>query len=273
RHFLRERLRYRTDGLPMAQERHSHHWRDFDQLHHPGHYILGYRFAVHCHGQQHGGQRNQQCSHADGQCRCGGAFDYHSAGQPDGDGWADGHVQRGSDGYRTLELPVDERRHHHSGGDVFELHHPGHYILGYRFAVHCGGQQHSGQCDEQRRRPHGECGSRTRHSGESYFPQLWKRRDWEHVVTSLDHHQYRDGHTGHYPSDRSWLGVLHCQWIFAALECEPRSTDLNYGGFLANRSWHRISQHLHCEQHAWLSVGHFPKRHRHGHNLSAGVQA
>src|SRR5205807_4608130 len=116
--------------LPVDERRHHHSGGDVFELHHPGHYILGYRFAVHCHGQQHGGQRDQQCSHAHGQCRCGGAFDHHSAGQPDGDGWADGHRQHVSDGYRTVELPVDEEWDGHHRGDVLELHDPGHDIRG-----------------------------------------------------------------------------------------------------------------------------------------------
>jgi len=43
---------------------------------------------------------------------------------------ADSHVQRGSGGYRTVELPVDEERHDHSGSDGHELHDPAHHLSG-----------------------------------------------------------------------------------------------------------------------------------------------
>jgi hypothetical protein len=52
-----------------------------------------------------------------------GTFDYYTAGQPDGDGRADGHVHGGGDGHRTVELPVEEEWDGHQRGDLTDLHH------------------------------------------------------------------------------------------------------------------------------------------------------
>ena len=55
----------------------------------------------------------------------GGPFDYDTASKPNGDDRPDGYVQRGSDGYRSAELPVEEERHSYLWSDLLELHHAG----------------------------------------------------------------------------------------------------------------------------------------------------
>jgi hypothetical protein len=56
----------------------------------------------------------------------GNPHDHDTASKPDSDGRADRRVQRGRDGYGTVELPVEEERHSNRWGDLFELHDAGH---------------------------------------------------------------------------------------------------------------------------------------------------
>jgi len=60
------------------------------------------------------------------QSSSGGPHAHGTASKPDGDDRADRHVQRGSDGYGTVELPVEEERHGYRWGDLCELHDAGH---------------------------------------------------------------------------------------------------------------------------------------------------
>jgi len=66
-----------------------------------------------------------RCNFPGKQSSSSGPLDRDTASKPDGDGRPDSHVRGGSDGYRTVELPVEEERRDDLGSDVFELYHVG----------------------------------------------------------------------------------------------------------------------------------------------------
>src|SRR5207244_9610884 len=82
--------------------------------------------------------------------------DHEPAGQPDGDGGSDGRLLGDGDGDRAAQLPVAEGRGADQRGDVSELHDAAHDEWGQRGAVHGGGEQYGGECDEQRRDADGQ---------------------------------------------------------------------------------------------------------------------
>ena len=66
-------------------------------------------------GEQHSGERNEQCGDADGEPRGGGAHDHGATRESDGDGGPDGHLRGGGEWHSAAELPVaEERRKHHA---------------------------------------------------------------------------------------------------------------------------------------------------------------
>src|SRR5439155_653403 len=90
---------------------------------------------------------------ADGQLS---ADDHEPAGQPDGDGGSDGDLLGDGDRHRAAQLSVAEGRGADQRGDVGELHDAADDEHGQRGAVHGGGEQYGGQCDEQRRDADGQ---------------------------------------------------------------------------------------------------------------------
>ena len=56
----------------------------------------------------------------------GGALDHDTASKPDSDDRSDSQLQRGRDGYRSAELPVEEERRRDLWGDLLELHYASH---------------------------------------------------------------------------------------------------------------------------------------------------
>jgi len=144
--------------LSVEEERHSYRWGELIELHDAGHDKFRQWGTVHGGGQQHGGECDQQRSHAHGERKFGGAHDHNTASEPDSDGRSDCHVRGSGDGYGTVELPVEEERHGHLWGDLFELYHASYDKFRQRSTVHGGGQQHGGKCDQQCSHPHGEFG-------------------------------------------------------------------------------------------------------------------
>ena len=67
------------------------------------------------------GNVDQQCRDADGQCRPGGAFDHHAAGQPDGHRRPDRDVLGHRHRHRAAQLSVEEERNSHQRRDFRQL--------------------------------------------------------------------------------------------------------------------------------------------------------
>src|SRR6267378_2383685 len=86
---------YGSFELPVEEERHGYRWGDLCELHDASHDKFRQRSTVYGGGQQHGGKCDQQRSHAHGERKFGGAYAHNTASEPDGDGRADGRVQRG----------------------------------------------------------------------------------------------------------------------------------------------------------------------------------
>src|SRR5439155_1604274 len=84
------------------------------------------------------------------------ADDHEPADEPDGDGGSDGGLLGDGGGDRAAQLSVAEGRGADQRGDVGELYDAAHDERGQRGAVHGGGEQYGGQCDEQRRDADGQ---------------------------------------------------------------------------------------------------------------------
>src|SRR3989442_11875936 len=84
------------------------------------------------------------------------ATHFGSADEPDGDSGSGGDLLGDGDGDRAARLSVAEGRGGDRRGDVGELHDAVHDERGRRGAVHRGGEQYGGECDEQRRDADGQ---------------------------------------------------------------------------------------------------------------------
>src|SRR6266581_4129746 len=151
--------RHSTARLPVAEERSQHRGSDSGELHDPGNHDFRQRIGVRGGGDEHGRYGDQRLSDTDGESSAGSAGNHEPAGEPDGDGGADGHVHGGSDRDGAARLPVAEERGQHQWGDSSKLHDPGDDDSGQRLGVRGGGDEHSGYGDEHVSDTDGESGT------------------------------------------------------------------------------------------------------------------
>src|SRR5439155_680657 len=137
----------RAAQLSVAEGRGADQRGDVGELYHAADDERGQRGAVHGGGEQYGGQCDEQRRDADGQLS---ADDHEPAGQPDGDGGSDGELLGDGDGDRAAQLSVAEGRGADQRFGSGELYHAADDERGQRGAVHRGGEQYGGECDEQR---------------------------------------------------------------------------------------------------------------------------
>src|SRR5207247_10948265 len=95
------------------------------------------------------GHAAQPSSYAYAALVAASADDHEPAGEPDGDGGADGYVHGHRDRHSTARLPVAEERGQHRGSDSSELHDPGNHDFGQRIRVPSGGDEHGRDGDER----------------------------------------------------------------------------------------------------------------------------
>src|SRR5882724_746259 len=106
----------------MAEERSEHRGGYDSGLHDTGDNDRRQRGELRSRGEQHGGDGDERGGDADGKCRSGGTDDHDPAGEPDGDGGADGQLYGSGGGDGAAELSVAEERSEHRGGYVSGLH-------------------------------------------------------------------------------------------------------------------------------------------------------
>src|SRR6266404_4946793 len=152
--------------LSVEEERDIGKRRNIIFLYNPCDNEFGQRSAVHRRGEQQRRQHNEQRSHPHGQHRCGGAFDHNAAGQPDGNGGANGSVHSCGDGHGAADLSVEEERDIGERRNFDLIYNTSDNEFGQRSAVHRDSQQLGGQCDQQRGHPHGQrrCGGTFDHN-------------------------------------------------------------------------------------------------------------